>query len=189
MYQAKSFRIEFKPVAGTNAMIPHGIWGGRQIPDGWAVKDVLLPVYMTPEEWLKKNHAFRLKKFFTAAALAGFNPLLLGKREAWRLMEMNSRDLLVCLAILARSDCRATRRDKNQLLGWLGRETNRFASPFPPTQWEFFINDRVKMQAEALHQSVFAPETNLIPTVLPEWIERNVNFHARHFTARETTAA
>ena len=101
----------------------------------YAVKDVELPDWMSPEEWLYNCNYLKWHRLWS---FRGTKEL----PETWqrKLLQIDGKQLTACAKLLTaslRSPFRQSLRE--QLVGWLNKEENEYPSPFSWRQWESLL--------------------------------------------------
>lgn len=120
--------------------------------DLWEVREVELPDWLTPEEWIRDRVAWK----YTWGL--GVDPEW---PEAWQraLKGLDSAETLACVKLLKvkkfRSDFRASLRE--QLERWIeaSPDERKYDSPFSYRQWNALISRHVKREADGISRSLY----------------------------------
>jgi hypothetical protein len=110
----------------------------------WAVEEIEIPEWMTPEEYIAREHAW---KWYTK--IGGTEDM--GKQAFEKLTRITNGALrLACVKLLKTKTFRSEFRKslKNQLLNWI--EKGEYALPFSWKQEKALVNSYVKIEAKQL---------------------------------------
>lgn len=118
----------------------------------WEVREVTLPSWLDPTEWLRNTTSWKWAWGCDADELP----------ETWQRAlaygNFNCAERLACAKLLKtktfRSEFRASLR--RQLVSWIEHPEDReYDSPFSPRQWDCLINGRLAHEAKRLDEALY----------------------------------
>lgn len=118
--------------------------------DKWAVREVTLPDWLSPEEWIGDWVGW---KYTWGMGVDTEWP------EAWQraLKKLDTVERLACVKLLKVKNFRSEFRQslRAQLEQWLAGLRPTYGSPFSPRQWEVLIQYGLKYEANAISAGLY----------------------------------